>query len=89
MVVDSALYVSFILAHLVSILQMSLPLPKFLADLQELDLLPEKIARTIPSVFGEIAHLHHVRSVELASAIYNCAPHSFLPKYRFGIGWRL
>ena len=70
---DSVLYASRTLAHLAFILLMSLPLPKFLADLQELDLLPEKISITVPSVFEEIAHLLHVRAVELASAHCNCS----------------
>ena len=47
--------------------------PKFLADPQELDVLPEKIEKTIPLVFEKIAHLLHVRAVELASAHYHCA----------------
>ena len=32
---------------------MALLLPQFLVDLQELELLPEKIAMTVPSVFEE------------------------------------
>ena len=41
MLEDSVLYVSGILARHVSVLLMSLPFPKFLADLQMLDLLRE------------------------------------------------
>ena len=65
------------LARLVSTLLMSLPL-NFLADLRELDLLPEKIRITVLYVFEKIAHLRHVRAVELASAYHNCVPRSFV-----------
>ena len=70
MLEDTVLQVSHILARLVSTLLMSLPLPNFLADLRELDLLPEKIQTTVLSVFEKIAHLRHVRAVELASAYH-------------------
>ena len=78
---DSVLYVDNVLVRLVSILLMSLPLPKFLADLQELYLLPENTAITIPFVFGRIAHLLHVRVAELASARCNCVLGYVLPMY--------
>ena len=58
---DSVRYVHLVFFRLVSRLLMLLPLPKFLADPQELDLLPEKIAITVPLVFEKIAHLLHVR----------------------------
>ena len=51
MLEDRVRYVHRILARLVSILMMSLPLPKNLSAFQELDLLPEKIAITDPVVF--------------------------------------
>ena len=76
---DSVLYVSRMIAHLASILLMLLQLPIFLADPQELVLLPGKIEGTDPCVFEKIAHLLLVRAVELEFAHYNCAPHSFLP----------
>ena len=78
---DSVLYVRRILARLVSILLMSLPLPVVLADLQEIDLLPEKIAITAPFVFRKIAHLLHVRHVEIASVHVYRVPRCFLQKY--------
>ena len=56
---NSVLHVSRTLVRLVSILLMSLPLPKCLADLRELDLHPEKNARTGPFVLDKIAHLRH------------------------------
>ena len=46
-----------VLPRLVSIILMSFPLPIFLAGLQELDLLLEKIEMTVPSVFVKIACL--------------------------------
>ena len=49
---------------------MSLPIPEFLADPQELGLLP-----------GKIAHLLLARAVELVVADYKCAIHNFLPKH--------
>ena len=70
-----------VLVCLASILLSSLPLPKFLVDPQELDLLPERISITVPSVFEKIAHLLLVRVAELASAHYDCAPHYVFPKY--------
>ena len=51
------------------------------AGLQELDLLPEKIALTVPFVYGKIAHLLRVRVAELASARCNCVLRYFLPKH--------
>ena len=45
---DSALHVSRRIAHLASILLVLRSLPKFLVDLQNLDLLPEKIEITVP-----------------------------------------
>ena len=78
---DSVLYVSRVLVRLVSILLISLPLPKFLADLEELDLLLEKIVITTPFVLRKIAHLLHVRVAELASAHHRCALRDSLPKY--------
>ena len=68
---DSVRYVKHVLVRLISILLMLLPLPKFLADLQELDLFRENIAIMVPSVLTNIAHLLHVRAVELASARWN------------------
>ena len=65
---DQVQFVNRILARIVSILLLSLPLPKFLADLQELPFLAEKLAITVPFVSGKIAHLLHVRVTELASA---------------------
>ena len=47
---DSVLDVSRILGRLDSILLMSPPLPKFVADVQQVDLLSEIIAMTVPSV---------------------------------------
>ena len=44
---------------------MLLPSPIFVADLQEFDLLPEKLAITDPSVFEKIALLLLVRVSEL------------------------
>ena len=44
----SVLGVNHALVRLISILLLSLPSPKFLADLQQLDLLPEKMAIAIP-----------------------------------------
>ena len=44
---------------------LSLTLPNFLADPQELDLLPGEIEITVPSVFEQIAYLLLVRAVEL------------------------
>ena len=73
MLEDSVLNVSRVLAHLASVVLMLIPLPKFLADLQDLDWLPEKIAITVPSVFEKIAHLLLVRAVELVSTHDNCA----------------
>ena len=54
---------------------MLLPLPKLLAVSHEPDLLPKRIAITIPFVFGKIAHLLRVRSAKLASARCNCVLH--------------
>ena len=48
---DSVLYVSRTTVRLASMLLRSFPLHDGLVDLQELDLLPEKIARTHPFVF--------------------------------------
>ena len=79
--VDSALPVNHVLVRLVSILLMSLPLPTFLADLQELHLIPEKIAKTVPFLFGKIAHLLHVQVDELAPARCTCVLRYFLPKF--------
>ena len=78
---DSVLYVIHVLIRLASILLLSLPLPKFLADLQELDLLPERIAVKNVFVFGKIVHLLHVRVAGLASARCNCVLRCFLPQY--------
>ena len=39
---------------------------------------PEKIAMTVPFVFGKVAHLLHVRIAELASTLQLCASVSFL-----------
>ena len=75
------LHVNHVLVRLASILLSLLPFSKFLADFQELDLLPERIATTIPSVLGKIARLLHVRVAELASARCNCVLHYFLSKY--------
>ena len=80
MLEDSVLYVNQVLVRLVSMLLMSLPSPKFLTDLQGLDLLPKKIVITIPFVFGKIARLLLVRVAELASALCNCVLHCFLTK---------
>ena len=60
---------------------MSLPLPKFLCHFQGLDLLPGRIAMTVPNVFGKIAHLLLVLVAELATARCNCVLHDFLSKY--------
>ena len=79
---DSVLYVSRMIARLASTLLMLLQLPIFLADPQELVLLPGKIEGTDPCVFEKIAHLLLVRAVKLEFAHYNCAPHSFLPEHR-------
>ena len=76
---DTVLQVSRFLARLVFTLLMSLPL-NFLADLRELDLLPEKIRITVLSVFEKIARLRHGRAVELESAYQNCVPRSFVAK---------
>ena len=54
-----------VLARLVSTLQMSLPLPSFLADFQELNLPLEKIAIAYPFVFVKIERLLLVRVAEL------------------------
>ena len=69
---DSFLYVNRVLAHVASTLLMSLPLPNCLADLQELDLLPEKIVMELSSVLEKIALLLHVRAVELFFKPKNC-----------------
>ena len=60
---------------------MSLPLPTCLADLQELDLRPEKIAITDLFVSQKIAHLLHVRVAELACARSYCVLRFFSPTY--------
>ena len=78
---DSVLHVSRIIAHLASILRMLSPLPKFLADPQEFDLLPGKIETTRPSVFEKIALLLLVGAVALAFARKNSALHYLLPKH--------
>ena len=78
MLEDSALYVSHVLTRLASILLMSLPSPNCLAYLQELDLLPERIAITSQSVFEKLAHLLHVRAAERVYLLKkNCAQHYF------------
>ena len=74
------LYVSRELAHPVSMLLVLTPLPNVPADLQGLDLLPEKIEISVPSVFEKIAHLLLVRVVELASAPRSSPLHYVLPK---------
>ena len=79
MLVDSILYVSRKLVRRVSIILMSLPWPGFLTDFQVPDLLREKFAITVPFVFGEIAHLLHVRVAKLASARCNSVLRYFLP----------
>ena len=53
MLENSVLYVNRVRAHLVSILLMSLPFPKCL---------PERIAITVPFVFGKMARLLDVRA---------------------------
>ena len=60
---------------------MLLTLPSFLADFEELDSSPEKIATTDPFVLVNIARLLLVRVTELASARCDCVLHCFLPKY--------
>ena len=60
---------------------MLLPSPNFLADPQELHLLPGKIEVTVPSVSEKITLLLHVRPVELVSVHNKCAPDYFLPKH--------
>ena len=60
---EPVMFVSRVVAHLASILLLPQPLPSFLADPQELDLLPGKIATTVPCVFGKYAHLLLVRAV--------------------------
>ena len=82
MLEDAVLYVSRTIAHLASILLMLLPLPIFLADPQELVLLPGKIEGTDPCGFEKIAHLLLIRAVELEFAQLYWEPHSFLPKHR-------
>ena len=81
MIEVSVVFVTHVLVRLASILLMSLPLPKFLTDLQELDLLPERSAVTSVFAFGKIAHLLHVRVTGLASARCNCVLRYFLPQY--------
>ena len=78
---DCVLYVNRSLVRLVSMLLVSLPLPTILADHQELDLLPEKIAVTVPCVFWKIAHLLHVRVAELVLARCDCVLRYFFVKY--------
>ena len=79
---DSVRYVNHVLVCLVSTLLVSLPLPKCLADLQELDLLLERIAITVTICVGvKIAHLLRVRVAELAPARCNGVLHYFLPQY--------
>ena len=73
-----------VFVRLASILLMLAPLPKLLADLREFDLLPEKIAITVPFFLGEIAHLLHFRVAELALARCNCVRRNFSPKYGQG-----
>ena len=70
--VDFVLYINHVLVRLVSILLLSLPLPKILFDLQELDWFPERIEITVPCVLGKVAHQLHVRVAELASARCGC-----------------
>ena len=67
---DTVLQVRCVLARLVSTLLMSLPLPNFLADLRELDLLPGKIRITVLSVFEKVAHLRHGRAVAKVPTIF-------------------
>ena len=77
----SVLSVSRVVVKLASILLMLLPLPTFIADPQEHELLPVKIEITVPSVFEKLAHLLHVRDVELLSARCCGVLHYFLPKH--------
>ena len=72
------LYVNHVLVRLSSILLLSLPLPKFLADFQELDLLPER-SRDNSSLCLWKNRASHVRVAELASARCNCVIHCFSP----------
>ena len=81
MLEDSVPYVSRVLARLISIPLMSLPLPFFFAEFQELDLHLKKIAMIVPSVFVNIARLLLVRVAELVSTRCNCVLYCFLPKY--------
>ena len=67
---DSVLSVNRTLARLVSILLMSLPLPSFVADCQELDF----------HLSGEIGRPLLVRVDALAFTRCNCVLHCFLPK---------
>ena len=69
---DSVRNVNHELVRIVSFILMSLVLPNFTSEFEEFYLPPEKIAMTVPFVFGKVAHLLHVRVAELASEHCNC-----------------
>ena len=78
-------------AHLASILMMSLPLPIFLADPQELDLLPEKIEITVPSLrkpricsLCELSNLH-LHLIVVRSTTFCQSTDKILPRNRFAL----
>ena len=73
--------INHVLVRLASILLLEFPLPKFLASFQELDLLPERIAITIPYVFGQSRICSMFELPKLASARCKRVLHYFLPKY--------
>ena len=74
---DTFLKVSRKLARLVSMHLMYLQLPKLLAGLQDC----ENRDDSSLCLLETIAHLLHVRPVELASAHHNCVHRYFLPRY--------
>ena len=80
---DTVLQVRCILARLVSTLLMSLPLPNFLADLRELDLLPGKIRITVLSLSlrkSRVCVIVELSNLDLHVIIVCLA--LLLPKYR-------